>query len=190
MSVNLIRELNPVHGFLDDLESSIYILFWILSMYSKTVSSKAVQQNMGMFQPDSDLPKQTFLDSAAAGNLGALQFPDRPALYALFRDLAHLFRHRYVKAPTDEERAWADRLRSKAETSNDVDIWQAYENLPCTRYMDAMNKLQDHTATIALFETALDDSSWPTADPAKKQDINSQPPCEYILKTGWNTSAF
>jgi hypothetical protein len=160
-------------------------------MYSKTIPSKAVQQNLLMFQPDSGSQKQAFLDSAAGGNLDAIQFPDRPALHALIRDLAQMFRHRYItRTPTDEERADSERLRLKAETSNDIDIRQAYERHACTVYMDAMNKLQDHTATIALFETALDDSSWPTADPAKKQDIKSQPPCEYILKTGWNTSAF
>ena len=184
MSVNLIRELNPVHGFLDDLESSIYVLFWVFSMYSKTMPIKAVQRNLAMFEPDSGSQKQAFLDSAAGGSLDAIQFPDRPALHALIRDLAQLFRHRYMRTPTDEEKVESEALFSVSSIS--PHFLRLYEKNGYTRYMDAMKKFEDHTATIALFERALRDPRWPEGDFSEKQHFKPQPPSDYVLKTGWN----
>lgn len=191
MSANLLKNSNVAHGFLDDLESSIYVLFWTTLMYSETMDRESVQLNLARyFGSDKDTPKTSFLEMAAIGRLDCVKFTGRPALQMLIKDLAELFNHRYTEVPTGEEMEASYRLRLLSERLDNADLWGAYKNHTYTRYMVAMEILKDHTVTIELFEKALCNLGWPErSDPSKKQYLNPQPPSDYVLKTGWNTSS-
>jgi hypothetical protein len=84
MSAALISELMGQHGVRDDLESSIYVLLWVASMYSETSNLEQValfvktvlnQLPLGGVGP---LSKRDFL--IARTFLGLVKFLHQPAL--------------------------------------------------------------------------------------------------------------
>ena len=192
MSSRLITSPGVQHDFRDDLELSIYVLLWMTLMYSEvsdkdqvpvflaTVSDIQPYNHSGGFTRSDFLKGRTFLQE--------VKFPDRPALHKLINNLAILFASRYMVVPTPEQRNISDRLWVVAENSHDPAI---YEQDYCKTYDALVAKLNNHTATIEYFESALKDhSKWPSNDLPVKQVFHPEPSSEPVRKTGWSTTLY
>jgi hypothetical protein len=161
MSCKLIASKDWLHDFTDDLESSIYVILWVMLMYS-TCSDRhqAVVFLDGVLdpqpQPDASggFTKADFL--LAGSFLVAVKFPGRPNLDKLLDQLTVLFSCRYEKSST-KANGQPDPLE---RTTDPVAI------------KSRMEMLKNHLATIALFDAALKDrSKWLTDDGAFNQGI-------------------
>ena len=191
MSAALVSQRVQQHGFKDDLESSIYVLLWIVLMCSET--SNPVQASLFMKTVLGDMPfgnlgsytKAHFL--IARTFLNEVKFLDRPALDTLVYQLARLFGARYQEEPTFEEKQAADLLRVLATAyptlTNICHSNAAYD------YYDRLSKLENHDATIALFETAISSPNWLDNDLPLKQDFD-EVESRAVIKSGWRTSLF
>jgi hypothetical protein len=106
----------------------------------------------------------------------------------LISELAQLFVVCYQIVPTDKERDMAEKFRFYVESSSD---WEEvyFTNHVCI-FDNHKAKLEDHSATIALFDDALSEcSQWPDSDPGVKQLFTPRPVSEAVIKTGWHTTA-
>lgn len=191
MSAALVCQTGQQHELKDDLESSIYVLLWVALMYSKTSDSMqaflfithVLNHNqpfgtVGFYHKSHFLVARTFLAHT--------KFIHRPALDKLVEDLACLLGTRYMKAPSDKEREEAEAMRVR--TIKDPTLLDFYHKMgPCV-FDDRMSKLENHHATINLFETALSDPDWPENDLPIIQDFN-EVKLQVIRKSGWRTSS-
>jgi hypothetical protein len=76
-------------------------------------------------------------------------------------------------------------------TGSDLNM-QLYYETQMYQHEKQMRELENHEATIALFDTTLNDPlGWPDDDYAVKQDFNfnSLRPF-HVIKTGWSTTLF
>jgi RIO-like serine/threonine protein kinase fused to N-terminal HTH domain len=195
MSSRLISQSNPQHNFQDDLESSLYVLLWMILMYSEVSDRDQVPPFLATvldpqpYHQTGGFGKEDFLKGRSF--LQRVKFPNRPALHQLVDRLAELFRIRYELPPSESAKAQSESLRMMLEGTDNSAIQQAYLLDPCRLYYQSMAKLQDHAATIALFDTALNNrSEWPANDFPVKQVFQPKPPTEPVLKTGWSTTLF
>lgn len=188
MSANLIIHPNARHEFIDDLESSLYVLLWVVMLYSPVTPKNRVPPFLATifgsitYQGVGPAVKIDFL----TGNtqLLFLQFPHRDELHGLVYGLADLFRARYVVSPTPEDRQLA------ADYRGGQDSPEFEKRAYCRKYDLQMEKIGSHEATINLFDTALKNrTGWPLADGPQKQvfddteDAGRQQPTEPVLKT-------
>jgi hypothetical protein len=179
MSANLMSQPDVLHDFRDDLESSLYTLLWTTVMYSEVSDRDLVPPFLAsVFNPQpyngkGGGGKKDFLKGQSF--LQDVDFPNRPALHVLIGDLARLFQIRYVKIPTGEDREAYHRLLS---TLKDPYLRNTYESSNvCKQYDDGVSRLEDHAATIALFDVALSDrSKWPNNDSAMKHVFTPESP--------------
>jgi hypothetical protein len=203
MSANLIGQMNgqnTTHTLQDDLESSLYVLIWMVLMYSETSDKSQVPSFLsGVLDPKPYGPtggygKADFLKARTF--LQRVTFPGRPALHNLITKLAELFAVRYEEEPNkaDKENA-IFLLKQKSEASNpgDVDQFQnAYMRTPVYLYETRKNDLKGYQHTLDLIKEALKyPASWPTNDFAVKQDFQLEPPTpQLVIKSGWDTAVF
>lgn len=192
MSARLIAHMVGSHDFRDDLESSIYVLLWVVLMYSECSDRAQVPSFLSSVldpQPHGSIGgygKADFLKGKTF--LSQVKFSCRPALDTLLDRLADLFAVRYELAPTKGDRADSDKLRARVDS--DPYLRSLYCESRTVVYDRRIRELSSHDATIALFETALSDrSQWPANDRAEKQQIrvnNTSSPHQQLMKTGWS----
>jgi len=126
--------------------------------------------------------KEDFLKGRSL--LLSVEFPDRPALHALIDNLAYMLSVRYEPKPSDQARNTVAWLLQSSEPLAAA----AYRESSISKYDERISQLQNHDATIALFEKALEDPGWPsTDDAAVPQVFETQVPQRPITKTGWYT---
>ncbi len=194
MSASLIGGIGGLgvpHDFKDDIESSIYVVLWMTLMYSECSNPTQVpsflegvldpqpHHRVGGFGKADFLKGRTFMDE--------VQFPGRPALHRLIRDMATLFAARYENPPNETERKQYDALVKKVESDETLLYGHhVYE------HDNRQRKLKDHNAALLLFDTALGDHNrWPADDGAIKQDISKKTPsAEKVIKSSWCTTLF
>jgi hypothetical protein len=183
MSSKLISEKYWQHVFLDDLESSIYVLLWVILNYSRCSNPAAVLPflksvldpepigDVGGYYKADFLKGRTFLSNVS--------FPGRPALHHLIVELATLFQARNM-APLQ--------LIEQLPKTNEEGLLY----FQARTYVQSMEYLKDHDYTIALFDEALGSSGWPTInDTAVKQVfVTSGHSASKKQKTGWSTAIF
>jgi hypothetical protein len=178
MSCKLITKTNWCHGFVDDLESTIYVLLWVTLVYggcSQEADALLFMQNVLDPQPICGIggySKADFLKGRSF--LVHVTLPGRGQLVKLLLSLAFLFAVRYEN---DNTRA-SDHL---------FGFLSDVEQVPAG-YELRMKKLVDHEATITMFDEALADrSQWPSDDKAVKQaafsKTRSRGPASRSLKT-------
>ena len=188
MSAGLISGKTQ-HDFRDDLESSIYVLLWTTLMYSVIPEESLVLSTLrGVLDPQpyenlGGVAKQDYLRGGAF--LDKVQFPDWPKLHELMSRLRRLFAVHYEKVPTIEHKAAEETIRA---AGLDELLKESY----AAQYSLRTSQLENHDATIKLFEEALKDhSQWPCHDVAVLQKFNdSKPRPQPMTKTGWRTSQF
>ena len=181
MSSALICNETPhVHDFKDDLESSVYVLLWVALMYSEPSDrhlTAAFLMNVLDPQPSGTTGGSSKADFLQARTfLKQIQFPGRPELHHLIDQLAQLFAVRYETEPDSAEKLVADKCRLYAEKSQEPFILQMFNTNPLYTYGQRMSKLEDHVATITLFDNALAECSWwPDCDTGVKQTYLPRP---------------
>jgi hypothetical protein len=186
-----------VHNFKDDLESSVYVLLWVALMYSEPSERDLVAAFlMNVLDPQ---PSGTTGGSSKADFLQArtflkqIQFPGRPELHRLIDQLAQLFAVRYETEPGSAERLAGERYRSlvaQSQPSERTLLLDMFKSNPIYTYDQRMLKLEDHVATIALFDDSLAErSQWPDGDTGVKQTYLPRPPSQAVIKTDWHTTA-
>lgn len=191
MSAGLISQGGSVHNFLDDLESSIYVLLWVTVMYSEVSKPYHVPPflsstlNPQCYKDTGGVAKIDFL--MARSFLKKVAFSDRPSLHKLINDLSELISYRYTEAPSERERAHYTWLTSPQAAAIGGTPAQIAEDHICSRYDHAMSKLQDHTATIKLFNDALNDGEWPVGDSAVLQVFEPAGPSEAFVKSNFKS---
>ncbi|KAH9030573.1 hypothetical protein EDB83DRAFT_1848361 [Lactarius deliciosus] len=164
MSANLIGQINGVHDFRDDLESSIYVVLWVTLVYSETSDrDQAAALLASVLDPSGrtgGYTKADFLQGTTF--LRNVTFPHRPALHTLIGDLARLFAVRYESTPTE----FINRSRLVQTSSRDTDLSHVAHD---TYYKSRMALLSSHSKTVDLFDDSLQDrSQWPPYDRAVK----------------------
>ena len=181
MSCKLISETVWQHDFRDDLESSIYILLWVMLMYSTCSRPDQVVPFLEtVLDPQLHTAKQGGYTKAdfLRGRmfLEEVQFIRRPAFNKLLRDLAVLFSCHYQKIVPDAElREPGSRGRQTDDALNESIV-------------ERLEGLKDHDATIDLFDVALRDRfKWPTGDNANDQGIRLRGTQSELIPM-WNTS--
>lgn len=192
MSAQLISQQGGAHEFVDDLESSIYVLLWVTLMYSGVSSSHQVPPFLASvldpkcYKDTGGFAKQDFLRGRSF--LEKVTFPDRPALHKLIDDLANLFMFRYKAPPSDGEREQYNVLvESCAATGNPI-MRSASEDHICHKYDKAKAELASHEATIKLFDDALRSGTWPEDDDASVMQVfEPDKPSGPYVKTQFNT---
>jgi hypothetical protein len=191
MSASLISKLDVQHTFKDDLESSIYVLLWLVLTHSKVSLPDQVPGFLvGVLDPQpyasvGGFGKADFLKGRSF--LNVVTFPERPALHKLIDELAQLFAVRYEPKPPDP----AVRVPEGAAKDNPLfmDMYQTmYKELPSFLHSKRLRDLESHAYTISLFNDALSDiSKWPTNDAPVKQLFFPTPRAP-MIKTGWNAT--
>jgi|ERR1700678_796235 hypothetical protein len=189
MSARLVAKMDGVHSLQDDLESAIYVLLWMILMYSETSDRDRVptflsgvldpepHKETGGFNKADFLKARTFLQN--------VHFPNREALHNLISQLAELFAVRYEEKPSEVEEKVANTLK------DDPALAEAYKRTVYFSYWARMTALENHQHTIKLFEEALKSTSWLVNDFAVKQEFGTRTSLHRpVTKTGWDTSFF
>jgi len=66
-----------------------------------------------------------------------------------------------------------------------------YTETQCAKYDKWIQKLEDHTATIELFNATLKDrTKWPSNDAAVLQKFDAKQPVHLVMKTGFYTNIY
>lgn len=190
MSANLMKQ--GVHTFLDDLESSLYVVLWVTLIYSEvsdrdqaltvlvnTLDPQIINNNPGY-------AKEDFLSGRSL--LRYIQFPGRPALHNLLKNLATLFWYRY--APTPQNMSRFLKVEEVMKTLEDPMVIELIEDSHCKQYNDGTKKL-NYTTVIEYFNDALEErSSWPVDDSPKRMVSKPGPSSLPIRKSGWRSTLF
>ncbi|KAH8981542.1 hypothetical protein EDB92DRAFT_1953009 [Lactarius akahatsu] len=176
MSANLIGRINGVHDFRDDLESSIYVILWVTSVYSETSdhdqAAALLASVLGPSGRTGGYTKADFLQGTRF--LRNVTFPHRPALHTLIGE----------STPTE----FINRSRLVQTSSGDTDLSHVVRD---TYYKLRMALLSSHSKTIDLFDNFLQDpSQWPPYDCAVKQTLFPNQQAKMVAKTDWNTTRF
>jgi hypothetical protein len=193
MSARMIAQMEGPHIFVDDLESSLYVLLWMVLMYSECSDSMQVPTFLQLvLDPQSHLStggygKADFLKGRTF--LTQVNFPHRPALHQLIVRLAELFAVRYEQAPTESERTEFALLMTLKDSPEPI-IFNIHTKSTIFLFDQQVTALENHLATISLFENALRDSlQWLASDHANKQHFTvEKPPPTLMMKTGWSTT--
>lgn len=194
MSNALINDPAATHTFVDDLESTVYILMWMTLAYSsinEPTQAKLFLSNTLDPQPvqgQGGLAKSDFLKGRSF--LNQYSFPGRGALHNLVDKLADMLSIRYTTL-TDKDKEISERLKKMAEDQPDsIDAQRAYEDSPVEEAKIKRAQLHSHDAAIVLFDTALEDPSmWPSNDAAEKQNFaHSKLDAEIREKTDFDPS--
>src|SRR6266852_5785476 len=167
MSAELISNRKARHNFKDDLESSLYVLMWVIMMYSPVSPQELVPTflsgvlDLQAYREVGGMGKHDFLMGRSI--LNEVEFNGREALHKLVFDLAGMFNFRYVKGPTTEARANSALLRASLPNN---EFRKAFDKQDaCFAYDQEIRKLEGHAATIELFDIALrNPSEWPDSD--------------------------
>lgn len=110
MSARMIGNMTGPHNYQDNLKSSIYVLMWVVLMYSKCSNQTQVLKflrdildpqpigSTGSYCKADFLKGRTFLQE--------VEFLHCPALHKLISELAYLFAVCYEAPPTDNQRCY------------------------------------------------------------------------------------
>jgi len=191
MSAGLISQKSVQHDFRDDLESSIYVLLWMTLMFSEVSNNAIVPtflSNVLDPRPYSNNGGHSKMDFLCGRTfLSNIEFPDRTELLTLVVELASLFSVRYEKEPSAAERSSSQYLLEQ----EDPTLRQMYTETQCAKYDKWIQKLEDHMATIELFNAALKDrTKWPSNDAAVLQKFDAKQPVHLVMKTGFYTNIY
>jgi len=156
MSAALVMNNGAPHTFVDDLESVLYVIIWLVLMYSP--NSMTVEQRTAFVQGVLD-PKQysgtggttkaDFLKGRTA--LQDITFQDRPSLPSLLLELATMFAVRYEILP-----------------ANNPVILAALQ----IHHQQRIEHLRSHEYIIKLISDAIQDPQmWPMDDAAVQQRL-------------------
>jgi hypothetical protein len=192
MSARLIGQQDGPHEFVDDLESSIYVLLWATLMYSEVSSPIQVPPFLASvldpkcYKDTGGYAKQDFLRGRTF--LERVTFYHRNTLHQLIDDLAGLFMYRYMAQPSNNQREQWNALVASSVASGDHLMKLASEDHICHKYDVAKAKLQSHTATIELFDDALNNGTWPDADASVMQVFEPDKSSGRFVKSNFNTN--
>jgi len=188
MSYKLISQPFWLHDFKDDLESSFYVLLWVTLMYSTcTIPERVVRVLEDTLDPQPHAPDRSGYSKAdfllGQSFLRDVEFPDRPKMRSLLKQLAVLFSSRYEKVvpiadAADLPSSELDPLATETTQSNNAVLCR-------------LEMLRNHDMTIKLFNEALADrSNWPIDDNANDQGIRSRTTVSrsVVLPIVWLTS--
>lgn len=187
MSCKLISQPVWQHDFRDDLESSIYVLLWVMFMYSTcSQPNQAIPFLDNVLDPQphakgTGYTKSDFLRGRTL--LEEVKFTGRPKFDDLLVSLAKLFASRY------ESIVPKDKLPPKTPESLDDRNMIKAKNVVIRRMT---NKLENHDATIQYFNDALEDRlQWPAADGAVDQGIRVRNENNLVstpvVRANWNS---
>jgi len=195
MSGKLVAGSGGGHTFQDDLESTIYVLLWLILLYSETSDRDQVPPFLsGVLDPQ---PRKTSGGHSKADFLQGrtflknIRFPGRSALHCLIDELACLFAVRYTDEPSQAEIYAAETLKV-AVKENPARFTSVYEATNYFSYHKRMGAL-NHQYTIARFEEALGKTTeWPENDNAVKQQFQMGTSFNHnlVTKTEWDTTLF
>ena len=186
MSAALVKNKTAPHTFIDDLESTFYVIVWLLVMYSPSSMSPGDRTSFiksvldpEQFEGTGGSAKADFLQARTA--LHELTFADRPTLQPLLIDLATLFSVRYEKEPTKDEQ---DLLAAF------TGLQQHRELLVAWSYSDRSSKLESHRHIIKLLAGYTEDTNgWPSDCAVEQKLIDpSDQGKKRKTKTGWDLS--
>ena len=186
MSAVLVKNKTAPHTFIDDLESTFYVIVWLLVMYSPSSMSPGDRTSFiksvldpEQFEGTGGSAKADFLQARTA--LRELTFADRPTLQPLLIDLATLFSVRYEKEPTKDEQ---DLLAAF------TGLQQHRELLVAWSYSDRSSKLESHRHIIKLLAGYTEDTNgWPSDCAVEQKLIDpSDQGKKRKTKTGWDLS--
>lgn len=200
MSGRLVAGSGGVHTFQDDLESIIYVLLWLILLYSETSDRDQVPPFLsGVLDPQ---PRKTSGGHSKADFLQGrtflknIRFPGRSALHCLIDELACLFAVRYMDEPSKEEidiaKILEQALEEEALKEEPREFRSVYERTYYYSYHKRMGAL-NHQYTIARFEEALGKTTeWPENDNAVKQQFQMGTSLNHnlVTKTEWDTTLF
>jgi hypothetical protein len=181
MSSALINNPATNHTFIDDLESTVYILLWMILVYSSTDASltqaKLFLNNVLDPHPIDGQGGHVKTDFLLARTfLTSYKFPNRPELHDLVQNLAELISIRYHRGLSSEDQVLSEWLKKMADLRPELaDVKMVYESSPENVYYKKRTKLESHDAFIDLFNEALQDPSrWPTNDAPVKQNFPAE----------------
>ena len=104
-----------MHGFEDDLESSVYVLLWTTLVYSAVLNRSLVQSTLSNVLDPESYDNQggvTKIDYLKGGTfMEKVEFPGQPALHKLLISLGELFMVCYKTSPNDHERKLAEQVQ-------------------------------------------------------------------------------
>jgi hypothetical protein len=176
MSDALINNPNAQHSFVDDLESTVYILMWMTLMYSSI--NEPAQARLFLsntldpqpFEGKGGHAKSDFLKGRTL--LSKYKFPGRDALHNLIDRLADMLSVRYSTL-SEEDKSTSDTLKQLLERNpGSLELQSLYDKSPEQLANKKREQLLSHDAAINLFNAALRDQTiWPTNDAPEKQDF-------------------
>lgn len=173
MSAHLVSNRSTIHTFQDDLESSFWVLLWMALMYSDTSLSIEERSNFirDTFESAGEQKWGVFafqtIFKCNDPNLPAL-FPNNPPLFQLLKDLADLFGHFYYEPSEAEWTLLPSSLNDLLEREK-----KYLQALAVYGHKESLDRLGNHTHTIAYFANHLKSGTWPEQDAAVAQKLTS-----------------
>ena len=146
MSTALIKDNEASHTFVDDLELILYVILWLVLIYSPS----------SMDPPDLTTFVQTVLDPAQYKGTGSsckadfligcsalqhLRFDGRPSLQPLLMHLAILFAVRYKPEPSTDQKQALINFKESSSVLHHLYAWH---------YNTCLDFLKSHTHVIEL----------------------------------------
>ncbi|KAF8839516.1 hypothetical protein BDN67DRAFT_953305 [Paxillus ammoniavirescens] len=177
MSVTLLCNPNAAHTFVDDLESSFWVLLWTSLMTiqsSLSLEERSSRINLvfnDVMEAGAGKQKKLLLlvpDDELSPSAKPL-FPKHPGLCQLLLRQAEIFRSRYIKPPQNES-IIIEHLKSGPDPETYIALTQT------SRLHQMQLELASHQALIATYDECLR-HNWPYDAPAEPQLI--KPPRPY-----------
>ncbi|KIM78713.1 hypothetical protein PILCRDRAFT_10935 [Piloderma croceum F 1598] len=170
MSAALVQDKKAPHTFVDDLESILYVILWIILLYSPssldTPSLTAFIQMVldpAEYEGTGGSCKKDFLIGHSV--LQHLTFEGRPSLQPLLMDLATLFAVRYEPEPSARQNQVLASLKQFATLDPSM-----FDH-PVLNYYNRLSYLKSHTHVIKLLIKHIEIESWPRNDSAEQQRL-------------------
>ncbi|KAG1869752.1 hypothetical protein C8R48DRAFT_771141 [Suillus tomentosus] len=167
MSACLVADMNTPHNFQDDMESTLYVILWIMFIFTGSGGSG----------------KANFLQLKSSITSTTPLFKGRPALDALVQQLQKTFSARYIPSMKEAE----ENVRLAKLHLHDPIVKMALQDNLVAIKLDGLEAMKSHEGVINIFNTHLDrEEGWLDADSPDPQRILVEDHKEfYMSKTNW-----
>ncbi|KAG2113385.1 hypothetical protein DEU56DRAFT_761947 [Suillus clintonianus] len=194
MSTNLVENKHAAHTIEDDLESSFYVVFWVVLMYTKSNLDTPTRSLLMKQVFEAEEMQGTGSNSKSAFLISRRQvdgdvFVGRKALDKLVLVLAELFAHRYILVTTEHQAAFDKTFPclepAKGTPTHAILLVNLKANTAYKKQV-AMETLKSHSKVIAIYDEYLKSDAWlshevPTLQPLV--DDEKRKPQEFFTKS-------
>jgi hypothetical protein len=175
MAADLVENPTIPQTFIHDLESTFWVLLWVVLSYMKTSWNDATRSSV---LKDTMSPRIYHSSNGATGGRNKMNFLTAPFSLS---DLKIDNNKPLLSLLAAMKYCLSARYTPKESVSNDlVETNDTSEE----RLKDTLGRLKDHTFILSLFSTILSSDDWPDDDPSQRQPLLVSREVETRMQSG------